>query len=276
MPDGRDLVFVEEEGKWSAHDPTVPGAYGLGDSKEAAEADLRMALELLADYEASEQKATPAPQPEPRRGVADRVTKIGIVADIHGDVASLDGALARIREMGCTMVLCPGDFLDGIEPFSEEVVQRVKAENVVTILGNHERWALERRRRQPDPRKFAPPIAEMPDQFRGDAKLSREAVAYLRTLPSRWGGTIEGVRLAMHHARPGSDMEGITVETTPPALRRRLLAQAGAEVLHTCPRERTAASRSTRAAFSSIEERGGLAVAAQECSSADLLTRLEQ
>lgn len=164
------------------------------------------------------------------------MTKVGILSDIHGDVASLDSALVRIREMGCTLVLCPGDLLDGVEPFSEEVVQRVKAENVVAILGNHERWALERRRRQPDPRKFAPPIAELPDISRGSAeglrpKLSRESIAYLRTLPSRRGGVVEGVRLAMHHARPGSDMEGITVETTPPALRRRLLAQAGAEVL---------------------------------------------
>jgi predicted RNase H-like HicB family nuclease len=46
MPDERDLVFVEEEGKWSAHDPTVPGAYGLGDSKKAAEADLREMLRI--------------------------------------------------------------------------------------------------------------------------------------------------------------------------------------------------------------------------------------
>ena len=53
------------------------------------------------------------------------MTKVGIVSDIHGDVASFDSALAHIREMGCTMVLCPGDLLDGVEPFSEEVVQRV-------------------------------------------------------------------------------------------------------------------------------------------------------
>jgi predicted RNase H-like HicB family nuclease len=52
MPDDRALVVVEEDGMWSAHDPTVPGAYGLGDSKEAAEADLREMLELLAAYEA--------------------------------------------------------------------------------------------------------------------------------------------------------------------------------------------------------------------------------
>ena len=159
------------------------------------------------------------------------MTKVGIVSDIHGDIASLDGALARIHEMGCTMVLCPGDLLDGVEPFSEEVVQRMKAENVVTILGNHERWAIERRRRQPDPRGSVPSIVEPADLFTGGAKLSRESLAYLRTLPSRWEGVVEGVRLAMHHARPGSDVEGITVETTSPTLRRRLLAQFGAEIL---------------------------------------------
>jgi predicted RNase H-like HicB family nuclease len=47
-------VFVEEGGTWSAHYPDVPGAYGLGPTKEAAEADLTMALELLAEYEAGE------------------------------------------------------------------------------------------------------------------------------------------------------------------------------------------------------------------------------
>jgi predicted RNase H-like HicB family nuclease len=49
-------VFTLEKGKWSAHLPDVPGAYGLGPTPEAAEADLRMALELLVEYEASERR----------------------------------------------------------------------------------------------------------------------------------------------------------------------------------------------------------------------------
>ncbi len=56
ISDDRALVFVEEDGLWSAHDPDVPGAYGLGPTREAAEADLRMALELLAEYEAGERR----------------------------------------------------------------------------------------------------------------------------------------------------------------------------------------------------------------------------
>jgi predicted phosphodiesterase len=91
--------------------------------------------------------------------------------------------------------------------------------------------ALERRRRRPDPRKFAPSIVELPDLFSGGAELSREALAYLATLPSHWSTELAGVRVAMWHARPGSDMEGIRADATGPALRRQLLDQAAADVL---------------------------------------------
>jgi predicted phosphodiesterase len=111
--------------------------------------------------------------------------KVGIVSDIHGGIAALDAALARFHELGCDPILCAGDLL-AIEPFSEEVVQRIKAEKIICIRGNHERWALERRRRRPDPRRFAPSIVELPDLFSGGAELSREALAYLATLPSHW------------------------------------------------------------------------------------------
>jgi putative phosphoesterase len=156
--------------------------------------------------------------------------KVGIVSDIHGDIVALDAALARLHDLGCDPILCAGYLLD-IEPFSEEVVQRIKAEKIVCIRGNHERWALARRRRQLDMRKFAPSIVEMPDLFSDGAELSREALAYLATLPSHWAVELMGVRVAMWHARPGSDMEGIRADTTSPALRRQLLDQAAADVL---------------------------------------------
>jgi predicted phosphodiesterase len=156
--------------------------------------------------------------------------KVGIVSDIHGDIASLDAALGHLHRMGCTTILCPGDLLD-VEPFGEEVVQRIKAEKIVCIRGNHERWALERRRRRPDPRGSAPSIVEPADLFTGGADLSREALAYLAALPSSWSAELACVRVAMWHARPGSDVEGIRAEATGPTLRRRMLHSAAADVL---------------------------------------------
>ncbi len=155
---------------------------------------------------------------------------LGVVSDVHGDMFSLGLALDHLRRMDCDPILCAGDLLD-IEPFGEEVVQRIKAEAIVCIRGNHERWALERRRRQPDLRRSAPSIVEAADLFTGGTELSRDALAYLATLPSSWSAEIAGVRVAMWHARPGSDMEGIRADAAGPELRRRLLDQAAADVL---------------------------------------------
>jgi predicted phosphodiesterase len=269
------IVITVENGVWTAHDPAVPGVYGLGSSRKAALADLVEAkaaedaedvaaadvsrAEVLAGgklYTHAEMLAHLGLEPDGKEDAEDvhltdetktkirarlaematqKPVKIGIVSDIHGDIVSLDLALGHLRRMGCATILCPGDLLD-VEPFGEEVVQRVKAEGLVCIRGNHERWALERRRRRPDLRRSAPSIVEAADLFTGGADLSHEALAYLATLPSSWSAELGGrgaasVRVVMWHARPGSDMEGIRAEATGPALRRRLLDQAKADVL---------------------------------------------
>ena len=155
---------------------------------------------------------------------------IGVLADVHGDLQALDAALPRLRAMGCDVILCAGDLLD-VEPFSEEVCQRLKSEkNLICILGNHERWALERRHRQKDMRSFFEPC-HISEYFGGGAELSRDSLAWLATLPAHWEGEMEGAKVTMWHARPGSDMEGIVAEKTGPELRRRLLGQAGAQIL---------------------------------------------
>ncbi len=155
---------------------------------------------------------------------------IGVLADIHGDIFALDAALPRLRAMGCDVILCTGDLLD-VEPFSEEVCQRLKGErDLICISGNHERWACDRRHRQKDVRSFFEPC-HISQYLGGGAELSHSSLAWLATLPSHWEGKFENIRLAMWHARPGSDMEGIERERTGPELRRRLLEQAHADIL---------------------------------------------
>jgi predicted phosphodiesterase len=155
---------------------------------------------------------------------------VGVLTDIHGDIFALDAALARLREMGCDVILCAGDLID-MEPFGEEVVQRLKAEkDLICILGNHERWALDRRHRQKDMRSFFEPC-HISEYFGGGAELSRESLVWLATLPVHWEGELEGVRVAMWHARPGSDIEGLEKERIGPELRHRLLEQAHAQIL---------------------------------------------
>ena len=123
----------------------------------------------------------------------------------------------------------PGILID-IEPFGEEVVQRLKAEKVTCILGNHDRWALQFRHRRQDARKFFEPCS-VSDVMGSGAELSHESLVWLSTLPVHWEAELEGVLVAMWHARPGSDMEGIEKERTGPELQHRLLEQARARIL---------------------------------------------
>jgi predicted phosphodiesterase len=155
---------------------------------------------------------------------------VGILADIHGDIFALDAALARLREMGCDQILCAGDLVD-IEPFGEEVVQRLKTEKgVICILGNHDRWVLAFRHRRQDARRFFEPCS-VSDVMGSGAELTRDSLVWLSTLPHSWSAELKGVKVAMWHARPDSDMEGIEREKTSPELRRRLLEQAHAQIL---------------------------------------------
>lgn len=43
-----DYIAWQDEGLWVAHNPAVPGVYGLGDTLAEAEQDLAEGLELLA------------------------------------------------------------------------------------------------------------------------------------------------------------------------------------------------------------------------------------
>ena len=70
-----------------------------------------------------------------------------------------------------------------MEPFGEESVQLLMAEkDLICILGNHERWALDHRHRQKDVRRFFEPC-NISDYFGGGAELSRESLVWPATLP---------------------------------------------------------------------------------------------
>lgn len=61
--------------------------------------------------------------------------RIGIVSDIHGNIAGLDMALDRMGPVD--EIWCPGDAFDQYR-FSNEVVGRLRELGARYILGNHE------------------------------------------------------------------------------------------------------------------------------------------
>ena len=136
--------------------------------------------------------------------------RLAVVTDVHGDIHALDDALAVIDRMGCEIIVCAGDVIDfGL--FPDETIARLAERQIPTIRGNHERWAIEGRY--------------------GGADITPASKRWLRGLPRDWRATLEGVRVAMHHASPKGDMDGIIPGEIKAHEARHHLRAADADVL---------------------------------------------
>jgi predicted phosphodiesterase len=118
--------------------------------------------------------------------------RIAAVTDIHGNLLALDAVLAEIAAERADIVVNRGDILSG-PLWPHETAQRLRALNLPTIAGNHERQVL----RQPRDRMGAA------DRYAADA-LDEADRAWLESLPPT---------LALHpevfccHGTPSTDLQ---------------------------------------------------------------------
>lgn len=148
--------------------------------------------------------------------------KLALISDVHADVHALADALTRIDQMRCDVIVCAGDLLDG-GLFPDETIRLLDERRIPTIRGNHDRWAL-------GGGSAHDPQGHGAEHDASGWDLSGASLTFLRSLPASWTATLEGVRVAVHHASPGSDMIGVYPED----LERdasRLLASCDADVL---------------------------------------------
>lgn len=148
------------------------------------------------------------------------MTKLAILSDVHADVEAVRDAFAQIERLGCSRIVCAGDLVD-CGRFPEETIALLREREIPCIRGNHDRWALSR---SDDPEGMRRGI-------HGPGQLSPEALAFLADLPTRYDAVIDGVRIAIRHGTPKSDMEGIDPLLAIGPDARRWLAEADADVL---------------------------------------------
>jgi predicted phosphodiesterase len=69
--------------------------------------------------------------------------RIGVIADVHGNLPALEVALAELEREGADRLLCAGDLV-GYGPFPNECVARVRESGAACVAGNHDLMAIER------------------------------------------------------------------------------------------------------------------------------------
>lgn len=102
--------------------------------------------------------------------------KIGLITDIHSNLAALEAAVRSFHREGCTAVICCGDVI-GIGPEPEKTVRCLQGlPGLIAVRGNHERYLTEGL-----PADMSPSEAAHHRWQHG--RLSAASVAFLTALP---------------------------------------------------------------------------------------------
>jgi predicted phosphodiesterase len=164
------------------------------------------------------------------------VTRVAIVADIHGNLPALEAVVREIEGRGpFDRVLCGGDIpSNGL--FPAECLQQVIDRGWECVRGNTDEWLVAAATDGAIAVHECPPEmmhgSELQDCDRWSAaRLDPEQVDFLANLPlslTIWGPS--GQNLMLVHATPWSAHPVVTAEASVDT-KRRLLDRAGADAL---------------------------------------------
>lgn len=154
--------------------------------------------------------------------------KVALLGDIHANLPALDTVLEHARQHGVVTVWNVGDFV-GYGAFPDEVVQRIRVENIVSIAGNYDLKVLrfpkkkERWRKRKRPEKF--------QAFKwAYENLSKNSRQYLRSLPKEVTLEAAGKRITLTHGSPASNEETLYPDTPQERL-QELARMAGVDIV---------------------------------------------
>lgn len=124
--------------------------------------------------------------------------KIGIISDIHSNLAALDAAICELTSRGCERIICAGDII-GIGPEPDGTVVRLRRlDNLVAVVGNHDSYFT---RGLPD--RFPNPEHMERDEYEQhlwqQSQLSAESAEFLHSLPESAYMCIGNVRIYIAH-----------------------------------------------------------------------------
>jgi putative phosphoesterase len=143
--------------------------------------------------------------------------RLGLIADLHGDVRALETTLRRLEELAVDQIVCGGDLIGyGSEP--DAVVAAIRDRGIQSIRGNHDRWAVERKQ---------------VIGLRGwkTARLEDDTWEFLRGLPPSLRLECDGEVIEFHHGSPVSDTERVTAYKPLPPSVEEFWATSDARVL---------------------------------------------
>ena len=154
--------------------------------------------------------------------------KVALIGDVHANLPALEAVLADAHQWDVETIWNVGDIV-GYGAFPDEVVQRLKQEDVLSIIGNYDIKVLEVKRKKNKWKNSQIPEKWFAFNWAYD-NLSKQSRKYLRSLPEQIWLEMEGKRILLTHGSPTSNEEHIAPDTPEERL-RELAEMANADVI---------------------------------------------
>lgn len=154
--------------------------------------------------------------------------KVALIGDIHANLPALEAVLAHAHEQGAEAIWNVGDVV-GYGPFPEEVVQRLRKGHIPSTIGDYDRKVLRFKKRRDKWRRTKTLERFLAFQWAHD-QLSKKSRKYLRFLSRVVRMSVEGRRILLAHANPGTGKTYLGSDT-PDTQLREIAQQAQADVI---------------------------------------------
>lgn len=141
---------------------------------------------------------------------ADRPAKLAIVSDIHGNLEALKMVMEHAKAQGASGFISLGDMV-GSGPCPEEVVNIIRGEHFLSVVGNFDLKVLEFTRASKRPKAASVRGAVMAATARD---LSEDSLRFISSLPPEIRLEVLGRRILMVHASPDGPDEHLGPDTS--------------------------------------------------------------
>ncbi|MGD2145031.1 MAG: metallophosphoesterase family protein, partial [Anaerolineae bacterium] len=154
--------------------------------------------------------------------------KVALIGDVHANLPALEAVLDHARQQSVEAIWNIGDFA-GYGAFPNQVIERLRQEQAVSIAGNYDVKVLEFKKKRNKWRKKKQLQKFLAFQWTHHT-LTKENRRYLGSLPRERELQIEGLRILLTHASPVSEEEHLTPDTPEERL-RELASMVEADVV---------------------------------------------
>jgi len=154
--------------------------------------------------------------------------RVALIGDIHANLPALEMVLSHAARHGAEAYWNLGDML-GYGPFPNEVIARLKRENVLSVIGNYDLKVLKFEKFKEKWKETKRPEKYTAFEW-ASSNLSDESRAFLESLPTELRIEHEGYRILLTHGSPESIKEPLT-PSTPESRLSHLARSAGADII---------------------------------------------